>query len=232
MTPDYNIKKLDLDLQVPDEIDLSGLRGIGKKENEVLLPDDASTTPTPTLPDYDRNIVEQLEAMGFTRNASIKAAIETGKSGGVEAAAEWVMLRLDDPSLNDPPATSSNPGAGAPAHMEGLDELIAFGFTAHQARYALNRNPDANAAAEWLFVHSEEVPPECATSASREFSDGSGKYRLVAFISHMGSSPHSGHYVVHVKKDDRWILFNDEKVAISQNPPRQLAYLYLFQRYE
>ncbi|KIH48178.1 hypothetical protein ANCDUO_21756 [Ancylostoma duodenale] len=25
------------------------------------------------------------------------------------------------------------------------------------------------------------------------------------------------------------ILFNDEKVAISQNPPRQLAYLYLFQ---
>ncbi|VDM66156.1 unnamed protein product [Strongylus vulgaris] len=236
--PDY----LFLQAQVPDEIDLSGLRGIGKKENEVLLPDDASTTPTPTLPDYDRNIVEQLEAMGFTRNASIKAAIETGKSGGVEAAAEWVMLRLDDPSLNDPPATSSNPDAGAPVHMEGLDELIAFGFTAHQARYALNRNPDANAAAEWLFVHSEEVPPECgaavpgenttplATSASREFSDGNGKYRLVAFISHMGSSPHSGHYVVHVKKDDRWILFNDEKVAISQNPPRQLAYLYLFQR--
>ncbi|EPB68766.1 UBA/TS-N domain protein, partial [Ancylostoma ceylanicum] len=242
MNPDFTVKKLDLDLQVPDEIDLSGLRGIGKKENEVLLPDDAPTAPPPALPDYDRNIVEQLEAMGFTRNASIKAAIETGKSGGVEAAAEWVMLRLDDPSLNDPPATApSHPSASGPAHMEGLDELIAFGFTAHQARYALSRNPDANAAAEWLFVHAEEVPPECgavcpgenttplATSASREFSDGSGKYRLVAFISHMGSSPHSGHYVVHVKKDDRWILFNDEKVAISQNPPRQLAYLYLFQ---
>ncbi|KAL6730239.1 hypothetical protein Aduo_001225 [Ancylostoma duodenale] len=245
MNPDFTIKKLDLDLQVPDEIDLSGLRGIGKKENEVLLPDDAPTAPPPALPDYDRNIVEQLEAMGFTRNASIKAAIETGKGGGVEAAAEWVMLRLDDPSLNDPPATApTHPSASGPAHMEGLDELIAFGFTAHQARYALSRNPDANAAAEWLFVHAEEVPPECgavcpgenttplATSASREFSDGSGKYRLVAFISHMGSSPHSGHYVVHVKKDDRWILFNDEKVAISQNPPRQLAYLYLFQRFE
>ncbi|KHJ97456.1 UBA/TS-N domain protein [Oesophagostomum dentatum] len=243
MSPDYTIKKLDLDLQVPDELDLSGLRGIGKKENEVLLPDDAATAPPP-LPDYDRNIVEQLEAMGFTRNASIKAAIETGKSGGVEAAAEWVMLRLDDPSLNDPPAAASGVAEGGSAHMEGLDELIAFGFTAHQARYALSRNPDANAAAEWLFVHAEEVPPECgaavpgenttplAASASREFSDGSGKYRLVAFISHMGSSPHSGHYVVHVKKDGRWILFNDEKVAISQNPPRQLAYLYLFQRIE
>lgn len=68
--------------------------------------------------------------MGFTRNASIKAAIETGKSGGVEAAAEWVMLRLDDPSLNDPPAPPASGGRTAPAgpaRMEGLEELIAFG---------------------------------------------------------------------------------------------------------
>ncbi|KJH51075.1 UBA/TS-N domain protein [Dictyocaulus viviparus] len=244
MSPDFTVKKLDIDMHVSDELDLSGLRGIGKKESETLLPDIAPTNSTPVLPDYDRSIAQQLEAMGFTRNASIKAAIETGKNGGVEAAAEWVMLRLDDPSLNDPPTSIASTGRSvpvAPDHMEGLDELIAFGFTAHQARYALSRNPDANAAAEWLFVHAEEVPPECGATvpgenttpseaSTREFSDGSGKYRLVAFISHMGSSPHSGHYVAHVKKDDRWILFNDEKVAISQNPPRQLAYLYLFQR--
>uniref|UniRef100_A0A0K0CZ92 Ubiquitin carboxyl-terminal hydrolase n=1 Tax=Angiostrongylus cantonensis TaxID=6313 RepID=A0A0K0CZ92_ANGCA len=245
MSPDFTIKKLDVDLQVPDELDLSGLRGIGKKENETLLPDDASAVLVPALPEYDRTIAHQLEAMGFTRNASIKAAIETGKNGGVEAAAEWVMLRLDDPSLNDPPAPIASAGRSIPAvldHMEGLDELVAFGFTPYQARYALSRNTDANAAAEWLFVHADEVPPECGAavpgenttppeaSPFREFSDGVGKYRLVAFISHMGSSPHSGHYVAHVKKDDRWILFNDEKVAISQNPPRQLAYLYLFRR--
>ncbi|PIO75083.1 UBA/TS-N domain protein [Teladorsagia circumcincta] len=229
MSPDFTVKKLDIDLQVPDEIDLSGLRGIGKKENETLLPDDATASPAPALPDYDRSIAEQ-----------------TGRSGGVEAAAEWVMLRLDDPSLNDPPAVPAGgrPASAGPASMEGLNELVAFGFTPHQARYALSRNPDANAAAEWLFVHAEEIPPECGAAVpgenttplepamSREFSDGSGKYRLVAFISHMGNSPHSGHYVAHVKKEDRWILFNDEKVAISQNPPRQLAYLYLFQRAE
>ncbi|VDO20429.1 unnamed protein product, partial [Haemonchus placei] len=242
MSPDFTVKKLDIDLLVPDEIDLSGLRGIGKKEDETLLPDDA-TASVPFL--------FKLEAMGFTRNASIKAAIETGRSGGVEAAAEWVMLRLDDPSLNDPPAVApgGRSASAGPAHLEGLDELVAFGmnflsrviigFTPHQARYALNRNPDANAAAEWLFI-----PPECGAAVpgenttplepatSREYSDGSGKYRLVAFISHMGNSPHSGHYVAHVKKEHRWILFNDEKVAISQNPPRQLAYLYLFQRAE
>ncbi|KAK6021858.1 UBA/TS-N domain protein, partial [Ostertagia ostertagi] len=159
---------------------------LGKRRMRTLLPDDATASPPPALPDYDRSIAEQLEAMGFTRNASIKAAIETGRSGGVEAAAEWVMLRLDDPSLNDPPAVpAGRPASAGPAHMEGLNELVAFGFTPHQARYALSRNPDANAAAgSGLFVHAEEI------------------------------------------------LFNDEKVAISQNPPRQLAYLYLFQRAE
>jgi uncharacterized UBP type Zn finger protein len=42
---------------------------------------------------------------------------------------------------------------------------------------------------------------------------GIGKYKLCAFISHMGSSPHSGHYVAHVKRDNGiWYIFNDEKV--------------------
>lgn len=39
------------------------------------------------------------------------------------------------------------------------------------------------------------------------------QYALKAFISHKGPSVHSGHYVAHVKHDDEWILFNDEKVV-------------------
>jgi ubiquitin carboxyl-terminal hydrolase 5/13 len=66
--------------------------------------------------------------------------------------------------------------------------------------------------------------------ASKETRDGNGRYVLRGFISHMGRSPHSGHYVAHVKKDGKWYLFNDEKVAISQNPPISLGYIYLFQR--
>lgn len=69
----------------------------------------------------------------------------------------------------------------------------------------------------WDHFFDSQVPPECGaaipgenttpleSATAREYSDGSGKYRLVAFISHMGSSPHSGHYVAHVKKDDRWV---------------------------
>lgn len=55
-------------------------------------------------------------------------------------------------------------------------------------------------------------------------------YKLVAFISHMGTSTQVGHYVCHILKEDRWVIFNDSKVAISQNPPKDLGYLYLYKR--
>ena len=57
------------------------------------------------------------------------------------------------------------------------------------------------------------------------------RYELSAFISHMGSSSHSGHYVCHVKgQDGKWVIFNDNKVAISMKPPMELGYLYLYKR--
>ena len=56
------------------------------------------------------------------------------------------------------------------------------------------------------------------------------EYKLVAFISHMGTSTMVGHYVCHIQKNGRWIIFNDEKVAFSENPPKDLGYIYLYQR--
>lgn len=54
-------------------------------------------------------------------------------------------------------------------------------------------------------------------------------YRLKAFVSHMGTSAQTGHYISHIKKDGRWVIFNDRKVALSAKPPRELAYLYLYE---
>ena len=56
------------------------------------------------------------------------------------------------------------------------------------------------------------------------------EYQLLAFVSHMGTSTQSGHYVAHVRKDDRWVIFNDCKVALSGDPPKDMGYLYFFQR--
>lgn len=55
-------------------------------------------------------------------------------------------------------------------------------------------------------------------------------YKLIAFISHMGSSSMVGHYVCHILKEGRWVIFNDEKVAVSQHPPVELGYLYIYER--
>jgi ubiquitin carboxyl-terminal hydrolase 5/13 len=108
-------------------------------------------------------------------------------------------------------------------------------------------------AADWLFSHIDDLDTAIAqlgtnaTSAVLQeerqtqlvswdkaadiaLDDGKGIYSLIGCVSHIGKNVGSGHYVCHLKKDGKWIIYNDEKVAISQNPPLQHAYLYLFRR--
>ena len=58
------------------------------------------------------------------------------------------------------------------------------------------------------------------------------EYKLVGFISHMGTSSMVGHYVCHLLKEGRWVIYNDEKVAVSENPPKDLGYIYMYQRFD
>jgi ubiquitin carboxyl-terminal hydrolase 5/13 len=37
----------------------------------------------------------------------------------------------------------------------------------------------------------------------KQLLDGEGRYHLVAIISHMGANTGCGHYVAHVKKDNK-----------------------------
>ena len=67
-------------------------------------------------------------------------------------------------------------------------------------------------------------------ACSEPVDDGNGMYRLKAVISHMGSNTSCGHYVCHINKDGKWVLFNDEKVAQSEDLPKDLGYLYIFER--
>lgn len=95
-------------------------------------------------------------------------------------------------------------------------------------------------AVDYIFSHQDELDmediqesssaPSASGTPAKNCRDGEGKYRLKAFISHMGSSTQVGHYVCHILKDDKWVIFNDNKVAISQAPPKDLGYLYLYER--
>lgn len=55
------------------------------------------------------------------------------------------------------------------------------------------------------------------------YRDGPGKYKLLAFVSHIG------HYFAHVRKDSRWVIFNDFQVTLSEDPRKDMGYLYFFQ---
>lgn len=117
-----------------------------------------------------------------------------------------------------------------------------MGFTISQATKALKATGNnAERAVDYIFSHMEEIdmevvqesevtPSSSAAAPVKNCRDGEGKYRLKAFISHMGSSANVGHYVCHILKDGQWVIFNDNKVALSQAPPKDLGYMYLYER--
>lgn len=119
--------------------------------------------------------------------------------------------------------------------------ILSMGFTMKQATKALKAtNNNTERAVDYIFSHKDELDMEdvenptvsssSTTGNSKHYRDGDGKYRLKAFISHMGTSSQVGHYVCHILKDGQWIIFNDNKVQISQRPPKDLGYLYLYER--
>lgn len=171
------------------------------------------------------------------------------------------------------PASSSSASASASSSFdpELLMQLTSMGFDEERAQYALKQaSGSIERAADWLFSHMDEPLPSASpatggagaggagsTSSSSSSSAfptaadyaSSGRYGLVGFISHMGTTTSSGHYVCHLHKDSRtgepvpaggasgsgtssgeWFLFNDTRVMKSEAPPFDLGFVYLYQR--
>lgn len=197
----------------------------------------------------NENIVGQLVDMGFSLEGSKRAVYHTREANDSEAAVNWAVSHMEDSDFNHPfQIPSSKPKQSKPASQakkydeESINSIISFGFTRKQAIKALEAtNNNLERAADWIFSHSDELmdtddnesesaSASTASASSPEYRDGNGTYKLVGFISHMGTNANVGHYVVHLLKDGKWTIFNDEKAALSENPPKELAYLYLYQR--
>lgn len=156
-----------------------------------------------------------------------------------------IRLTFHDFFLFQPLPESSNKSNTAIDETVVQSLVASLGaFTAEQVRAALKEtNGAADRAADWLFSHMDDLDGAIATlSGDGDGTGGAGpcklnledaevgKYTLTGMISHIGKNTASGHYVAHLKKDGKWVIFNDEKVALSSKPPFQHAYLYLFQR--
>lgn len=237
--------KVDVPITIPHELDLSNFQGQGLEEGEVLLPEteEEQSKFTP-----DQSALNTLLGMGFLEPASSRALYNTGNSNA-EDAMNWLFLHLEDADINDPFTAPSEPKAASGPSDETIDNLVGMGFSSLLAKKALVLNSnDPNAAVEWLFNNPddngiiEEAAQEVPAASSKERIVAlenkvkNPKYKLKAVICHKGSSPHTGHYVVFIKKlikgEEKWVLFNDEKVVDSAGDLSDAVtngYVYIFE---
>nr|CAH7755522.1 unnamed protein product [Callosobruchus chinensis] len=220
--------KLDVSIEMPDVLDVSMLRGEGPQPEEELLPEPEVKPPMPAM---DQAVLTELENMGFPPESCKRAVFHTNNTG-LEAATAWIMEHITDSDFSDPFVPPGTESAGFTPNTDALNTIMGMGFTQEQATKALKATDNnVERAMDWIFSHQDELESSSAASPPPpEFRDGDGKYKLVGFISHMGTSTMVGHYVVHLLKKDRWVIFNDSKVALSENPPKDLGYIYLYER--
>ena len=97
---DWVPKKLNANLQVPDIINLSYLRGYGLQPGEEQLPAPSSASSKFVI-EFSKSSLNELMEMGFSLDACKRALYSTSNSG-VEAATNWIMEHMTDPDFNDP----------------------------------------------------------------------------------------------------------------------------------
>jgi ubiquitin carboxyl-terminal hydrolase 5/13 len=251
--PDWQPVKIEVNLDIPETLDLSDYKTSGPQDGEDLAIDEPVGGPGASSgtaqPEISEMALSQLMDMGFGMDGCKRALIAVGGSD-TEAAMNWIFEHNMDPDFNDP---IPEPGTAAPAAASGVgvDDAVVSSlveslgcFTFDQVRAALKETKGAaDRAADWLFSHMDDLDGAIANLQSSgevgdgpsngpkvPLEDGDGKYTMVGMISHIGKNTGSGHYVAHIKKDGKWVIFNDEKVALSEHPPIQHAYLYCFQR--
>uniref|UniRef100_A0A8C1CCL5 Ubiquitin carboxyl-terminal hydrolase n=1 Tax=Cyprinus carpio carpio TaxID=630221 RepID=A0A8C1CCL5_CYPCA len=218
----------------------------------IVIPEDTRA------PEIDESSVMQLAEMGFPLEACRKAVYYTGNMGA-EMAFNWIIAHMEEPDLPSPSLPTTSALDNQPPE-ESISILTSMGFPRHHTIQALKAtNNNLERALDWIFTHPdcEEESEAMSDTADTEpndnsFSngnahsdsslspdqdlssprvrDGPGRYELFAFISHMGASTMSGHYVCHIKKEGRWLIYNDHKVCLSERPPKDLGYMYFYRR--
>ncbi len=164
--------------------------------------------------EVDVESISSLSGMGFTdrqATAALKAC-----NGSLERAADWLFSRMDD--LDSAVAAvldeqSSAPAAAGPSsarYLDGSEDYELVGFISHMG---------SNTACGHYVCHIKKV----RLLAERLLDRCNAR----CFATHACSRCAS---LDRPLQDGRWTIFNDEKVAVSEHPPFELGYMYLYKR--
>ncbi|RKP29035.1 ubiquitinyl hydrolase [Metschnikowia bicuspidata] len=240
--------KVDVPVETPDRVDLAAYRAPKFAENETEI-----RKEKPAAGHFKPNAeaLLTLQSMGFSENRSCRALYHTGNKDA-ETAMNWIFGHMEEAEIDAPFAFPAGETTSSLVLQEAIDNLVSMGFPAKDAKKALVLYlGDANSAVEWLFSHpdddgehAEQRPKINVQEESRQLQQAlldvasaspvpTANYRVKAVVCHKGSLPHTGHYVVFVKVDGRWVLFNDEKVVdcgASTDEIRTSSYIYVLEK--
>lgn len=238
--------KLEVPVVIPEQIDLAPYKAHGFEDGEVEVKKSENASDAF---EANQEALSTLLSMGFSDNRSVRALFNTGNKDAEEAM-NWLFAHMDDPDIDSPfdpvaAASSTSSSANEPA-QESIDNLVAMGFSAKLAKKALFlTGNDVNASVEWLFSNPDDdgelEASQPVINVQKELeelkatllahSTNGASYELKAVVCHKGTSTHTGHYVVFIKIDGKWVLFNDEKVVEYESDPvevRTSGYIYFF----
>lgn len=244
--------KVDVPVHLPEILNLATFKApvFGPNENEILK--DSPGSAKPSFAPNDEALMT-LQSMGFGEQRCIRALYNTDNKGAEEAM-NWIFAHMDDADIDTPFTVPPNDGTSsteAEVPQDAIDNLVSMGFGAQLARKALHLHlNDPNAAVEWLFSNPdddgviENTSPKVNVAEQTKnlleellekakSQNQTTDYKVKAVICHKGSSPHTGHYVVFIRIDDKWVLFNDEKVVDCGEKTDEIetcGYLYLFEK--
>jgi ubiquitin carboxyl-terminal hydrolase 5/13 len=168
---DWQPRKIEVDIDVPEHISLQRFKGLGPQESEVLVIEEEETMTTSnsdtpySVPVIDEGALGQLMDMGFNMNGCKRALMAVGGSD-VDAAMNWVFEHNEDPDFNDPLPEGGGAVPAATSHAESnVDESVVMElvenlgcFSADQVRAAVKHcNGAADRAADWLFSHMVSI---------------------------------------------------------------------------
>ncbi|CAK9440345.1 uncharacterized protein LODBEIA_P44450 [Lodderomyces beijingensis] len=249
-------KKVDTAVEIPFDLDLSKFGAPSFVDDEVQTATPASSQKPGNTFEANQEALNTLLAMGFPEPRCIKALHATGNSSA-EDAMNWLFAHMDDPDIDAPllDLSSPQPSSAPKVSDEAVATLASMGFSSKLAAKALHvTGGDPNAAVEWLFANPDD-DGEIAADSSKPAVDvkkeeqelaealrtkpgSDSKYALKSVICHKGTSPHTGHYVVFIKKlidnEWKWVQFNDEKVVLCDESNlseiEKTGYVYIFEK--
>eukprot|EP01025_Chloroclados_australasicus_P059005 TRINITY_DN7449_c1_g2_i6.p1 TRINITY_DN7449_c1_g2~~TRINITY_DN7449_c1_g2_i6.p1 ORF type:complete len:301 (+),score=57.36 TRINITY_DN7449_c1_g2_i6:244-1146(+) len=150
--------------------------------------------------DVDSNQQQIDMITGMGFNERQAQAALKATGGDVERAGDWLLTRMDN-------------------LQEEVEKVLGE-----------NSSNQQQSQQQGDFAAIRPATQQIDNKDKSKFLDGPAKYKLLGFVSHIGANTACGHYVAHVRKDDKWVIFNDEKVAVSSKVPKDVGYMYIYQR--